>query len=215
MIKVKTQILPLICTSFFILFQINEVSAGELAGKITVVKGTVKVKQTGIEKPVSVNRGDRIFVGDLLNTGESSSAQVTFIDDSFVNLSSKTAMRVNQYIFEPETNRRRAVIKVLDGVARFIFHKGRQGNPSLSVEAGNALITANTADFAVKVSPLQTDVAVLDREVSVKNVSSLTIGEMRIGMNQKTSVKKDAAPLMPDILLPLQRRTLIKETSAF
>lgn len=214
MIKVKTHILPLICISFFILFQINEVSAGELAGKITIVKGTVKIKKTGIEKLVSVNREERIFVGDLLNTGESSRAQVTFIDDSFVNLSSNTAMRVNQYIFEPETLRRRAVIKVLDGMARFIFHKGRQGNPSLSVEAGNALITANMADFAVKVSTLQTDIAVLDREVNVKNVSPLTIGEIRIGMNQKTSVKKSTPPLMPDILVPLERKAIIKETTA-
>lgn len=215
MIKKKANVSLLLCTSFFILFQIKAVSAGELAGRITIVNGTVKVKKAGVEKPVPVKNGDRIFVGDLLSTGERSKVQVTFIDDAFVNLSSATTVRVNQYIFEPEFNRRRAVINVLDGMARFIFYKGRQGNPSVIVEAGYALITANMADFAVKVSPLQTDIAVLDREVSVKNVSPLTIGEMRIGMNQKTSVKKDAAPLMPDILVPFQRKSLIKETSAF
>ncbi len=182
------------------------------AGNLTGSTGIVNVKRPGNEKSVGLRKEDAVFIGDILSTGKKSRAQVTFIDDNFVNVSSESSIMVNQYIFDRDGNRRRAVVKLLEGGARFILYK-KYSNSSFAVEAGNASITGNIADFIVKVSPHDTEVIVLDGLVNVKNISAMVVGEIRLDINQKTAVKEKNPPSEPEILTLQHRNAWIKETN--
>lgn len=105
------------------LFPADNLAADTAIGKLTVVQGTVTVKKSGVEKAVAVGEGDSVSVGDVLQTGKNSGAQLVFTDDSLVNMSSDTAVRVNQYIYEPGKNRRKAIVKILGGKTRFVIYR--------------------------------------------------------------------------------------------
>ncbi len=137
-------------------------------------------------------------------------AQLVFTDDSLLNLSSDTALRVNQYIYEPEKNRRKAIVKILGGKTRFVIYRERSAESAFYIATDKAAITANIADFVVTVLPSETEVAVLENSVSITNASYLTVGEIRLGINQKTSVKKGTPPSSPSVITPEQRREYIK-----
>ena len=181
-------------------------------GNITGLSGNVVVNKPGNEKPVGLRKEDAVFIGDILRTGRKSRVQVTFIDDNFVNVSSESSIMVNQYIFDRERKRRKVIVKLLEGGVRFILYK-KYSNSSFAVEAGNASITGNIADFTVKVSPHETEVIVLDGFVNVKNISSMVVGEIRLGINQKTAVKEKNPPSEPEIVTSQQRNAWIEETN--
>jgi len=184
-------------------------------GRLTVIDGSVTIRKTGAEKVFSASVGDNIFVGDVLNTNKGSRAQIVLTDDSSVNMSSGTALRVNQYAFEIENNRRTAIVKLLEGKARFVVYKQRNIGSAFRVQTGHAEITAGSADFVAVVSPEETEVVVLDGGVSVKNVLYLTVGEIRVETNQKTVVKEKIQPSEPIVITSQQRRTYGKDAHHF
>lgn len=193
------------------LFPADNLAADTAVGKLTVVQGAVTVKKPGVEKAVAAGEGASVSVGDVLQTGKNSRAQLVFTDDSLLNLSSDTVLRVNQYIYEPEKNRRKAMVKVLAGKTRFVIYRERSAESAFYIATDNAAITAGMADFVVTVLPSETELAVLENSVSIKNASYLIVGEIRLGINQKTSVKKGTPPSRPSIITPRERKGYIKD----
>lgn len=181
-------------------------------GKVDIVFGRVTIQRPGAQKPTIATDGIGLFVGDIVRTDSESKARLTFIDDTFANLSSNTAIRVNLYVYETDKNRRNAVIKVLDGKSRFVVYKIMSDDSLFTVETDKAVSVANIADFVVTAASFQTEVAVLKGMVRVKNISSLTVGEVSLSVNQKTVVKDKTQPSHPAILTREQRKIDIEET---
>lgn len=197
------------------LFPADNLAADTVVGKITVVQGTVTVKKPGVEKVIAVGEGDSVLVGDVLQTGKDSRVQLAFTDDSLLNLSSDTALRVNQYIYDPEKNRRKAIVKILAGKTRFVIYRERSAESAFYIETDKASIAAGIADFAVITLPEETDVVVFGGGASVKNIFSLAVGEVYIWTNQMTAVKKKMPPSRPSVITSKQRKDYIKDVSGF
>ncbi|MDP3029167.1 MAG: FecR family protein [Deltaproteobacteria bacterium] len=203
----------LVCFPPFLFFSpVDSMAADAPVGKLAIVSGKVTVKRAGAEKR-TVAAGHYVFVGDIVQTEKNSMSRVVFTDDSFINLSSATALMIRQFTFDPEENRRTAIMKVLGGMARFVIYKQRNG--SFNVETNSASVRANIADFGVAVLPDETEVAVLDGAVSVENISPLTIGKIRLGINQKTIVREKTPPSEPVTLSLKQRKVYLKDVLRF
>ena len=195
--------------------QVECFAADSPVGKLTFVQGVVTIKKDGIENKIIARVGDSISSGNVLETRKNSRAQVVLTDDSVINLSSGAALRVNQYAFEKKNDRRTAIIKVLEGKARFIVYKQRSKESSFKVETSHALISAGTGDFIAEVSDKETEVAVLDGGVSVSNSFYLTVGKVWIGANQKIVVKEKTPPSGASVITSQQRRTYSKDANQF
>lgn len=193
----------------------DALSLEDAVGRLTVIDGSVTVSKTGVEKSFPVRVGDKIFVGDVMKTGKDSRAQIVLAADFSVNMSAGTALRINQYAFETKKNRRTAIVKVLEGRARFVVFGERNNESSFRVETAHAAINARIADFVAVVSPGETTIAVLDGGVNVKNVSYLTVGEVGLGTNQKTVVKEGISPSEPSSITSQQRRSYNKDVHHF
>lgn len=205
--------LPLLIYVVVFLFSVKDtLSADVTVGKLTNIRGVVTIKRANLEKPIAAVLGSDFFIGDVVQTGKDSRAQLTFADNSFVNLASETVFMAIQYIYEPENNRRKAIVKILGGKARFILHKEGYRDSSFAAEAGNALITTNTADFAVTVLSTETEVVVFNKTVSTKNILSLVVGEIKLGTNQMTIIKEKTTPSKPAALTSKQRIDYIRAT---
>jgi ferric-dicitrate binding protein FerR (iron transport regulator) len=174
------------------------------AGRWTVVQGRVTVSRVGQETPVQASEGGAVAVGDLLETGKDGRAQALLADDTVVNLSSGTSLRILQYRWDAARDSRTAIVKVLGGKARFIV-AGR-AESLVSVETAQASISARAADFVTQLAPEETLVAVLDGGVSVKNGSALIVERVSVQANQASLVRSKAAPTDPASLTPQQRK---------
>lgn len=205
----------------FLIFSILVFSGNGLVhaapmGAVTALHGTLTLTRPGAGQARVVQKGDEVLVADEIRTGKGSVARLTFIDGSFVDLSPGSALRVNQYAFDAEENRRTARIRVLGGRARFVLYKARSSGSAFTVETDNALVVPGTlADFGVAAGPSGTEVAVLARSVRVKNISALVVGETSLGVNRKTVVKEKTPPSSAVTLTPEERKSYLKDMRCF
>ncbi|MFO7667342.1 MAG: FecR family protein [Desulfobacterales bacterium] len=187
--------------------------ADDYAGKITRVRGRVTVRLPGWENIASVKAGDSLKVGGIVETAGNSGAQLIFTDGAFMSVLPETALRVNQYSYTQEDKRSSAIIRMLSGRARFVvYDRTRGGGSRFVVETEHAFISAGIADFFVSVSPKETEVAVIGNSLGgIRNISSLVVGSVGLGTNQKTVVKEKTPPSQPSTIPAEQRRKYIRD----
>ena len=202
------------CLLFGLLISHGEVSAGDAVARISAVKGDVKRKTPGDEKGVSCRAGETISVGDLLSTGPGSGVQLVMTDDSVIDLSSSTRLRVNQYSFDSSKERRTANIKVLEGMARFIVYKELRESRFM-VETEAAQTSFSSSDLVVRTALDSTTIAVLHGSAVVRNALKFIIGDVNLSDNQVTVVKSKTPPSQPSIITAQQRRILLKDAKNF
>lgn len=183
-------------------------------GAISFVKGKVYIKKPGKEKLVSAGAGAGIFTGDIISTSAGSKARIIFIDGSFVDIASNSKLMITLYFFSKGENRRKAVILLMKGKLRAIAYKNYKGKGStFIIKTSSAIIQTNRADLVVTATPAETEVAVLERSVSLKNVSKLVIGEISLKQNQSSTVKEGMPPTYPVPVTFQQKKQYIRETT--
>ena len=185
--------------------------ASDRAGIVTKVRGQVTARKTADEKPTALRAGDAIAVGQVLRSAKGASAQMVLTDDSVIHLLPETTLLVSQYRFSAEENRRSAVIKVIDGAARFVVYKTRSGDSRFAVITGQARVGAWLSDFFVKVSGHATEVANFGPPLGIENISRFTIGRVQLSTNQRSTVADKAPPSQPATITPEQRRKYLKD----
>jgi len=191
------------------------VVAGNAGGEISVVYGDVAVKKLGAEKALPPGRGDTLFVGDTLRTGNGSRAQLLFSDGSFVNISEDTAVRVNLYLNDAAAGRRKSVVRLLNGKARFLVPVSMNRGSLFSVETETSRIATTYGDFLVAAHPGKTVVHALGGAVEVRNISFMAVGKVKLKQNRTTTVEKETPPSRPHIVDIQQRKVLIREIGEF
>jgi hypothetical protein len=170
------------------------------------------LKRPGAGNHLAVREGTAFKVGDVIETGGASAAQLTLADESFMNMGPGSAVRVSQFSFDPVTDRRTTIIRLIEGRTRFIVYKLRSPGSSFRVEAGNALVTTGgLADFLVLTSLGQAELIVLDRGLKVKNSLPYVVGEVRVEVNQRTIVQEKSPPMVPVIITPQERKNWLKD----
>jgi len=187
-------------------------SAEQAIGSITAARGMVVMRRPGSGGPAAVKKGDSFRIGDIIDTGDASTAQITLNDDSFMNLGPHSSVRVNQYSFDIRTDRRTAVVRLLKGKARIVIYQIRSRESLFRVETGNALATAETiADFVVMVNRNHSEVTALESSLSVRNSFNYVVGEVRLGVNQRSIIQDKVPPSSPTVISSQERRNCLKE----
>jgi ferric-dicitrate binding protein FerR (iron transport regulator) len=176
------------------------------------MRGAVVLKRPGAENDLVATQGLAFKVGDTIKTGVNSTAQITLTDDSFMNLGPGSAVRVNQYSFDQTAGRRTTIIRVIAGKTRFVVYKLRSSGSSFRVEAGNALLApGGFANFVVLASAGRTEVVVLDHGLAVRNSLPYVIGNVNVGVNQRSVVKEKEPPTIPVVISPQERKEWLKD----
>jgi ferric-dicitrate binding protein FerR (iron transport regulator) len=190
------------------------ISGDNAVGRITALQGPVTIKRPGQAEPVNPSLGDGIAVGDIMRTGDGGRAQIALNDESFMNLSGDASLRINQYSFDEKENRRKAVVRVLNGKLRFVVFMVRSPESNFRVETDTAsIVVDDRCDIVVDATPALTSVAVLDKSVRVKSAFSYVIGETRLGVNQSVTVSAKKPPSTPGLVSPDERRQYLRELS--
>jgi hypothetical protein len=94
------------------------------AGTAATVKGEVKAT-TPPEKTAHVLKdGDKIFMGDKIETGAEGQLQILLLDQTFFTLGSLSTIMVDEFIYDPRNARAKA--SVVKGILRAVSDKAAQ-----------------------------------------------------------------------------------------
>jgi len=186
-------------------------AADDRAGIVTKVRGQITARKTGEDKASTLRAGDAIVVGQIIQAAKGAAAQLVLTDDSVIHMLPGTTLQISQYTFSSGENRRSAVIKVIDGSARFVVYKRRSDDSRFAVTSDHASIFAWVSDFFVTVSGNETEVANVGPSLGVKNISQFTVGRVQLGTNQRSFIANKKPPSQPSTITPEQRRKYLKD----
>jgi hypothetical protein len=104
--------------------------------------------------------------GELLETVTDGALHVRFIDESMLRLGSKSTLRIEEYVFDPNAGKQSQIINMAKGVMRFI--SGKLAREAIKIKTPTALIGIRGTDVEVAVADDgSTDVHVNAGEVDV------------------------------------------------
>ena len=85
-------------------------------GKVMVASGTATVERVNalvvlasIEKTAPLKKGDHVYLGDVVTTGDSSQLGINFIDGASFVMSSNARMTLNQYVYDPNDQKKNSM----------------------------------------------------------------------------------------------------------
>jgi hypothetical protein len=182
-------------------------------GIITKIRGQVTAQKTGEEKIATLRVGDRIAVGQIIRTAKGAAAQLVLTDDSVaIHVLPAATLQVSQYDYSAEDQRRSAVVKVTEGSARFVLYKQKNRESRFIVVTDQARLNVGIADFVVRISGKETEVANLGLPLSTENISQYTVGRVQVGTNQQCIVEEKSPPSWPSTITPEKRRKYLKDS---
>ena len=164
-------------------------------GRVLTTRGDVSARQPD-DDPRALGRGDHIYEGDTLLTGENGRAQVRFVDEGLVQLQPGTEYFIEHY--REDESERGAFTRLVEGGLRAMSGSiGRQDREQYRLDTPVASIGIRGTHYALRhcgsecEADLQGTVGgVLDGRIAVSNAG----GEMEFGRNEFFAVPDENTP---------------------
>ena len=110
------------------------------AGVAAAVRGDVKALAASDAALHALKSGDKVFMGDKIETGTDGQLQVLLLDQTVFTLGPLSAVQVDEFVYDPKTDDGKVKASMLKGIFRVvsgkIAHK-RSENMSVNLPAGS------------------------------------------------------------------------------
>ena len=138
-------------------------SAAELVGKVVLVQGSAQAVRNGVA--ITLNTGDAILRGDVVQTGADSALGIIFTDSTTFNLTANARMVINEFVYDPNGSANSALINLVQGTISMVAGQvAKSGDMKVSTPVatmgirGTAILIEIAADngatkFSVMVEP--------------------------------------------------------------
>lgn len=109
-------------------------SAGPVEiGVAAAVKG--EVKNTSVAAVRSLKSGDKVFMGDFIETGKEGQLQILLLDQTVFTLGPLSAIKMDEFIYDPATDDGKVKTSMVKGIFRVVSGKVAHKKPeNMSVE---------------------------------------------------------------------------------
>ncbi|MBY0248655.1 MAG: FecR family protein [Nitrospiraceae bacterium] len=119
-------------------------------GFYTAVVGQVSVTHPSEGPALLVKLHDTVLFKDVIQTYTESRTRAFFQDDSMLTVGENSRVEINEYIYEPDQNVRRAIVKLMQGQVRALVSKVFKANGSkFEVHTPSAVAAARGTYFTV------------------------------------------------------------------
>jgi hypothetical protein len=154
--------LMLICSTF---------AGAEVVGRLTQEEGRVELLKGGKLPAVALKLNDPVEPGDVIRTKSRSKAQVKFIDDSTLNLSQEARFAIEEFKFQPNQGKRRAVLKIFQGLALAVVNKILQAEePDFVIKTQTAIVGVRGTEIGIRNEPNRTTILNFKGRTQVANI---------------------------------------------
>lgn len=148
---------------FWSLVGISLISASSLAsasetkengiGFYTAVQGQVSVMHPSDARALPVKLHDTVLFKDVIQTHNESRTRAFFQDDSMLTVGENSRVEIDEYIYDPDQNVRRAIVKLMQGQVRALVSKVFKANGSkFEIHTPSAVAAARGTYFTVWVA---------------------------------------------------------------
>ncbi len=90
----------------------------KVIGQVTKLTGSATAVRNGVS--ISLNIGDNVHKGDVVQSGSDSSLGITFIDGTVFGLSSNARMVLNEMIYNPTGSNNASLLTLVQGTISFV-----------------------------------------------------------------------------------------------
>ena len=103
-------------------------SQGNAIGNVETVIGEVTALRNGAK--ITLEAGDLVFQGDIIETDTAGSAKLRFIDETVFSISEDARLALDKMVFDPETAEGETILSMLKGGFLFISGQIAKTDPS-------------------------------------------------------------------------------------
>ena len=103
-------------------------SQGNAIGNVETVIGEVTALRNGAK--ITLEAGDPVFEGDIIETETAGSAKLRFIDETVFSISEDARLALDKMVFDPETAEGETILSMLKGGFLFISGQIAKTDPS-------------------------------------------------------------------------------------
>ena len=119
-------------------------------GFYTAVLGKASVTHPGEARVLPVKLQDEVLFKDVIQTQNDSRTRAFFQDDSMLTIGENSRVEIDEYIYNPEENVRRAIVKLMQGQVRALVSKVFKANGSkFEIHTPSAVAAARGTYFTV------------------------------------------------------------------
>ncbi len=92
--------------------------AAHVIGHVAKLTGTATAVRNGVS--ITLNLGDNVEKGDVVQSGDASTVGITFIDGTVFGLSSNARMVLNEMVYDPNGSNNSSLISLVAGTISFV-----------------------------------------------------------------------------------------------
>jgi len=149
-------------------------------GFYTTVLGQASVTHPGEARVLPVKLHDEVLFKDVIQTQNESRARALFQDDSMLTVGENSRVEIDEYIYNPEVNIRRAIVKLMQGQVRALVSKVFKANGSkFEIHTPSAVAAARGTYFTVWVENGQSGII----NIGEKGRVDFTSGGMTVAVD--------------------------------
>ena len=120
------------------------------AGRIKVVTGSAFIVRNNSTVPARA--GDEVFASDALQTGADASLGITLKDDTRLSLGPSSEVRLERYVYAPDSGALGMVLNFVRGVGGYISGRiAKMAPDSIRLETPAAIVGVRGTTLAIKV----------------------------------------------------------------
>lgn len=154
--------------------------AAAVRGSVVLVAALPAATREAIGQDIS--SGDRIFLGDRIETGSGSGLQIMLLDETIFTIGPDAAMVIDEFVYDPQSSAGKVSASVLKGAFRFVSGQVAKEEPrkmNVSLPVGTIGIRGTSA--AGRVNPPATPDGVPTADVVLLGPGADNNADERIG----------------------------------
>ncbi len=172
------------------------VARAAVVGRFVKVEGYVDLLKQGKLPAVPVKAQDGVEPGDVIRTKSKAKVQVQFVDDTFLTIAPESRVAIADYVFDPVSRERRAVLKVFRGLTHTVVKRLLDvQEPDFTIQTHTAIIGVRGTEWYSLLKPNATYAYLLYGLLSVGSSDPKIPALMMLRAGQFTQVPLDKAPL--------------------
>ena len=129
------------------------------AGVAAAVRGDVTLVATTVQQPghvvgMAMGSGDKIFLGDNIETGPDAGMQIMLLDETIFTIGPDAGMVIDEFVYDPSTSTGQVTASVVKGAFRFVSGRVAKETPqNMSVRTPVGTIGIRGTSAAGRVDP--------------------------------------------------------------
>ncbi|NQT22315.1 MAG: FecR domain-containing protein [Candidatus Omnitrophica bacterium] len=198
----KTKIILALWLAVFLIIPPNVMA--EAVGAITYIEGRVDIFSADGDRFIPAVVGDKVTSGDSIRTKSYSKAEITFDDESVVQIADTSKITVREYEIDEAGNRKKGVIDLARGRMRAVVSKAKD-KTAFDVNTPNASGSVKGSDVFIGYQKSATSILVAEGILRTVN-PQFPDETIDVGKGWAAYVPHNAPPQEPRAYLPAEKK---------